>query len=180
MAVEASIVVEFGDEDASNSSLKIEIDDQHENNQYTDDDGEIQVYSSFAPDGEPVIIIHHDSTVQITDVKSTDGSMEKIGSNVSRTRESDSVFTSSTTEVDTGYVGMTGLSAEWFGNSCSVSIDSDETTTIVTSSGTYPAYGNLSFNVTFQEQWKITPPSMELDDDESYTIYIVVYVESVT
>lgn len=178
MAVEASIVTVFGDEESQSAVIKIEIDDQHVNNQYTDD-GEVKVKSSFLPNDKPVFIIHHDSFVKITSVKCTNGSVQKLSTNVSRSRETDGLFSFSGSTIDTGYVGLSSLSYIFYGNNCAPFIESSLKSTIKADSGTFPSYGKFTYTVNFQEQWMLTPPSLSLSDDESYTIYVVVYVESI-
>jgi len=174
MGVEASVIVEFADdigEDAQNVS--VELDNSHANN--LDDDGELK--SNFLPTDEPVFLIHHDTDIQITEVKCTDGSVRKLGTNVTRTREaSGELFPLATTKVSLSYFNINAVSVTWYGNTAKLEVDDSE---VSAKSGTFPCYGDISFSVKFNEQWKLSPPAMSLAEDESYNIAVVVYMEKV-
>lgn len=175
MGVEASIIVEFDDdisEDAQNVS--VELDDSHPNN--LDEDGDLK--SNFLPTDNPVFLIHHDTDIRITAVKSTDGTVTKLDTNVTRSRTSEGeLFPLSTSKLSLPYFNINSISSVWYGNSANLSVDDSEVSSV---SGTFPCYGDISYNVRFNEQWKLTPPSMSLGEDESYNIAVVIYMENVT
>lgn len=173
MAVEASIIVEFGDDvAAASANVIIEIDDEHQNN--LDEEGEAK---SFAPGDNPVFLIHHDTSVEITDVRCTNGSVFQIGINtiISRPRETDVLFTLISSDVSIPYSSGFDLNVEWFGNMASVDLSGQN---VIARNGTFPCYGNAEFNVIFNRQYQLNPPLLDLQDDETYTIYVVVYMRS--
>lgn len=179
MAVEASIIVEFG-EGAEDSNVAIEIDDAF----ITNLDREGNLKSTFHPTDNPVFLIHHGSDVQVASVSSTDGELEKIGINQLRIRETGALFTTPfvlATEddntVSTGYVDIVIDEVVCYGNQGSVYSDKGD---IKSSSGKIPFYCDIDFSVLFNEQWRLFPPDLELDDDETYIIYVVIYVDKVT
>lgn len=174
MAVEASIILEFG-EDVDVESVVVELDDGYSDNL----DSEGNVKGSFSPSESPVIIIHHDSSVRIKDVLSTDGSVSKIGIDQKRIRTIDALFTTRDSEVNVGYNNPGSLSVVWKGNTTSLFLQKDGMLVATDYYDTFPCVCKASFEVLFKEQWQLTPPSLVLDADESYTIYIVIYIENV-
>ena len=175
MAVEASIVLVFGegvDEDAAN--VAIEIDDEYSGNI----DWEGKVMSSFSPDDKPVVIIQYDSDyVRLANVRCTDGSVQELtGNSLERTRKAEVLFTALDVDaVSLGYLNPTSIDITWHGNTA-IALEDEG---LVPISGTFPCVGDVSFRTEFNEQWQLTPPSMQLSEDETYTIYIVVYMEAV-
>lgn len=179
MAVETSIVVEFGDSGGDPGSVVVELDNQHPAN--LTDTGEVK--SSFSPADRPVIIINHPSDVVITNVKSTDGIVTKIGSNQHRTRRNDYLFTLPSTENTISYSGVTGFNVTWYGNQSDITLDPvtgvlcpDSTKEAVQQ---LPCYGTFEYGVVFQSQYQLTPPPLTIGPDDTYTIYIVVYADVV-
>lgn len=173
MAVEASIILEFGDVDETTAGISIEIDEEFSGN--LDSDGNVK--SSFSPNDTPVFLIHHSNLVRIAAVKSTDGIVSMLGTDLPRIRDSEALFTTEDTEINLGYSNPSSLSVEWRGSTTAVTLNGSNV--IATSSETFPCVCDTTFQVVFNEQWMLTPPSMTLSDDESYIIYVVVYVENV-
>ena len=172
MGVEASIIVEFGDGADEDSGTVVELDDKHPNNLTTDDDGNVSM-KSFAPGDEPVFLIFTPSTIQIDRVACTDGSVSRLDVGINRDRKLNSLFTGTDTVVTPSYSEYVLGGAKWFGNSATLEVGEDG---IVARTGEFPCYGEVSISVQFAEQWKLTPPSLNLKENESYTIYVVVYV----
>lgn len=173
MATETSIIIEFGEDitdDTIGTTVTAEIDDQHEAN--LDSDGEVK--STFDPEDMPVILIHHGANVQIDKVVCTSGSVTKIGSNKTRVKEDTVTLTSADDDEHTlSYANVNGYnSLEWFGNTANITI---EDSLIVPGNGTYPCHGNIEFDVVFQHQYQLIPPTLELGADETYEIVIVIY-----
>lgn len=170
MATETTIIVEFGDDDGSDSNVIVEIDPENSSN--LDEDEETK--STFEPGDNPVILIHHDSNVQIDAVKCTHGAMIKIGSNITQVREETITLTS--LEDDENTVTYSNINAykslEWYGNTSVLKL---ENSTITPVSGTYPCHGLLKYNVLFQQQYQLISPELDLDSDETYEIVIVIY-----
>lgn len=177
MAVEASVVIDFADEDADDVSgiITVELDEEHSNNL----DAEGQLKSSFSPDDVPVFLIHHEPSIEVLDVKCTDGRVSSEGVNQTRTRTLDGLFTKEGTTISMSYYGVTSVDAEWYGNVGDVYINDDGELTTNASSSVYPCSCTTTYEVLFNEQWSLTPPSLDLEEDETYTIHVVVYVREV-
>ncbi len=170
MAVEASIIVEFGKGVAAGSVI-IELDGKHPNN--LDSSGKAK--TSFNTGDKPVFLIQYDpAKVKISSVKSTNGDTARLGLNIARSRKMSLLFTTLSTKVGLSYTGVSSASYTWFGNTGRVSIANNS---FVISGGTLPCYCEATYNVDFQEQWQLNPPILDLAADETYTIYVVVYVE---
>lgn len=176
MAVETSIVVVFGDGADSDGTVVAELDPLHDNN--LDSDGELKsTFDSVAPD-VPVLLIHHDDTVQLTRIVATSGSVESTEtSGITQTREVDLSFATEEDTVSIGYSNTTLDSVEWNGRTGTVVISGDN---IIYSSGETPFVGVATVNVTFQHQYFVNVPSgLDLDADETYEIVIFIYMENI-
>lgn len=170
MAVEASIIVEFG-KGAATGFVAIELDGEHPNN--LDSAGKVK--SSFSLSDSPVFLIQYDPVkIKITGVKSTNGSVSRLRLNVSRPRKIQLLFTTPDTTINLSYQGVTTADYTWFGN---VGIPYITNNSFKLSGGIIPCSAQASYNVTFQEQWMLSPPNLTLTADETYTIYVVVYAE---
>ena len=177
MGVEASVIIEFEGADADDISgtILVELDDEHSNN--LDSDGNVK--SSFAPEEEPVFIIHHDDTIEIIGVECTDGRVTNITSifSILRSRTFADVFTSIDTEISLSYFGADDLDETWYGNQGDIYIDG---MTVKATDGEFPCYCIATFTVPFNQRWQLTPPPLDLVDDETYTIYVVIYAREIT
>ncbi len=180
MAVETSIIVEFGDQKAESASIVVEIDDLHPNN--LDIKGDVK--SSFHPTEFPVFLIHHDTDIEITGVLCTHGEVIQIGVDQTRSRSLEAVFTTlldTATEDDNkisiGYSNVVLDTEEWYGNIGNININEGD---LCCNGGIIPCFVKVDFSVVFQEQWKLSPPDIELAEDETYTVYVVIYVRSIS
>lgn len=171
MAVEASIVVEFGEGVSEDETVLIEFDDQHSNN--LDAAGDIK--STFSPGEQPVFIVQHADTLRIANVLCTHGSIGLIGNNPIRSREKEILFTTLETEESLGYLNLVQTNLEWFGNTGSLLIENNQA---ILDGGTIPCLGNLNFDVVFNSQYMLTPPVLNLINDETYKIVVVIYMEN--
>lgn len=174
MAVEASVIIDFEGTSADEVSgtILVELDDEHPNN--LNADGELK--SSFSPDDTPVFLVHHDNTIEITDIRCTDGTLDSLGTNVRRTREVNAVFTRVDTEVSLSYYGVTSVVTEWFGN---VGVTHVNGMNWIANNGVFPCYCEGEISVLFNLQYQLTPPPLTLAGDETYTIYVVVYAREI-
>ena len=170
MAVETSIVVEFGEDVPSAGDVVIiELDPTHENNLNTA--GELK--STFAPGEMPVFIINHSDTISIDRVACTHGSIALIGNNISIEKSDSFVLTSDETTETINYVNVNSFTTETFlGNSGVIAVADS---IVTTESGSYPCLCNVTYNAVFQFQYQLTPPTLSLDADETYEIVVVVY-----
>lgn len=131
MTTPANVVVSFGSE----SDLLLELDDEL-------NDGA----SEFPPGRDVFFLIHAGVGVEVTDVLSTFGAVEILGS-VTREKEIDVLFTPEKATIELGYEQVGGVDIEWIGNQGgqitvgkgSVAIDAE----------TAPAAGKVSFKVRF-------------------------------
>lgn len=172
MAVEASIVVVFGEEEPSDSDIVVvEFDPNHENN--LDSEGKLK--SIFDPDDTPVFLLHHSNTLQVVDILASSGTVSQIGSNIVQNREVSASFPKLESEVSLGYDEITSGSMAWIGNSGSVQIKNGSSLELV--GGNIPCLGTFTFSVTFQGQYMVTPPVLDLEPDETYEILVVIYME---
>lgn len=172
MGVEASVVVEFGESVTdTGGTVVIELDDENSNNL----NSEGKVKSTFLPGEQPVFIINHSDDLVVADVRCTDGSIAQTGSNQTRSREDEVLFTKIGDDTTLQYAGIDSASFEWRGNTGNVSVSES---VLKLESGSYPCAGTTSFNVLFQKEYMLTPPSLDLSPDESYEISIVVYMEA--
>jgi hypothetical protein len=170
MAVEASIVVQFIDSTTSETGdVIIELDPTHINNL----DAEDELKSNFIPTDQPVFLIHHNNKVYIDSVACTNGSVVYLGENKIREREIE-LFFSNEEEITISYFNPTLKSIEWYGNSCTFVIDGNTLTPNPT--GTFPCLANSVFNVLYNKQYKLIPPSLTLSTDETYKIIVVIYM----
>ena len=182
MAVEASVIIEFeGTEGEEPSGLiSVELDPTHANN--LDSEGDLK--SSFAPTEEPVFLIHHDDTLEITHVECTDGRLYELTGNQDQSREFAALFTSEDTEISLAYFGITDIDEEeWYGNEGVLVLgnnDDDAWVLTATATSEFPCHCTGTFTVNFIERWRLVPPPLELVDDETYIIHVVIYVREVT
>ncbi len=170
MAVEASIVVQFIDSTTSETgNVVVELDPIHINNLDAND----QLKSNFIPTDQPVFLVHHNDKVYVDSVACTHGSVIYLGENKTRERELE-LFFSSTDEITISYNKPTLKSIEWYGNSCTFAIDGNVLTP--NASGTFPCLADAVFNVLYNRQYKLIPPSLDLEADETYKIVVVIYM----
>lgn len=173
MAVETSIVVQFGTGVTGVGDIAIiEFDPEHENNLNTDGD----VKSTFEPDDRPVFLVHLASHLQITDIKCTHGSVMEIGRNLIQQRENSSLFNLEGSVNSYGYALATNLASEWYGN---VGVPVINASGIELDGGATPCYGDFTFDVNFDRQYMLVPPTLNLVGDETYSIYCVIYVDAI-
>lgn len=178
MATEASIIIEFGDDvvdtDSLDSTVVVELDGENDLN--LDEDGSLK--STFGTTEQPVFIIHHGSNVQIDRVACSHGSVVQIGSGKYREKEETVSLTSEEDNENTlGYANVNSYTdLEWFGNSAVLSV---EDSVIIPKSGSFPCHGKMTYQALFQLQYQLLPPTLELEDDETYEILIVVYASKV-
>ncbi len=176
MGIEASVIIDFGEgsDEEPSGTISVEFDEEHPNN--LDSDGNLK--SSFAPEEQPVFIIHHDNTLAIIDVKCTDGRVDKllgVKDLIVRERSVDCVFPKVDTKVGLSYYGVNDLDETWYGNIGKIVLDGMN---VLVRVGIFPCYCTAIFNASFVEQWQLTPPPLDLEEDETYTIYVVVYVKA--
>lgn len=179
MAVEASVIIEFeGVSQDPTGLIIVELDPEHANN--LDSEGNLK--SVFALDDEPVFLIHHEPTLEITRIKCTDGRLYSVSGSLDQTREFEALFTTKDTEINLAYSGVDIIDEEtWYGNEGQLSLgyNKDRSWVLTASGDEFPCHCTGKFTVLFQERHRLVPPPLELDDDETYVIYVVIYVKEV-
>lgn len=164
MAVNASIVINFSDSADSSASVNVELDPGAEENL---EDGELKSSFDPGPPDTPVIIINHSNSLAIGSVTCTEGSMGGNTGPVSRTVEDEySLFGGEDSSIS-------------YANASPVSLPSNFTFSGSTlkNNGTTPQTGDISYTVPFQGQYKLTPPSgmvMDEDGNKEITIWIMM------
>lgn len=170
MSVEATILVEFNSE-SSNTGDYIAIAEL--------DDISNDSKTSFLPGEQPVIRSHFSNNIRVDNIVATAGSINSVGSAI-RTIEHTNLFTSrdslNPTEYELPVVPLSTL----------VSYDgrSGGYTTESLSGGRINLKGDVSLtpflmrmvNTYSVNLYRLIPPSLTLEEGETYTIYVVFYV----
>lgn len=169
MSIAASIVITFG-EDADDSAICVaELDDSLN----VDDAGD--EITDFEPGDLVFFLLHYDSSLlSIGSVRCTHGQIVKQNT-VTRSRDQEAYFSDSDDTVDLDYVPKGSISAEWYGNAPTGLKKSSGEMTV--SGGDFPCLGLLTYNISAQG-YKLITPSVELDDDEDYTIRVEIIMEA--
>jgi len=159
----ASVVIEFGDTVTDTSAVAVVELDEVYNEEKT----------SFAPGDEPRICLHYDKNVYtLTSVTSSSGDIIGMGDE-EREREEQVDFINIDDEVTLTYIPYGTLTFNNYGNEPEYS----RADNILTCTG-----GSLpsTSDVTMQVQmglYKLIPPAVELDEDETYRILTVFTLE---
>lgn len=135
--------------------------------------------TTFQP-GEPCyFLIKHSDTVRVNSVKATNGECFKQGT-VVRTKEDNALFVelnSKNYKPSISYSPDSAPSAIWYGNQGGAISANKQTKELNISSGAVPCFAKITFPVTFQ-QWKLIPgPIVFPEGEDTYDIYIVIYLE---
>ena len=173
MAVEASVIVVLETKDEDSASIVVELDDGYADN--LDIDGNLK--SQFLPEETPVFLIEHGPEIEITDVRCTDGRVDSIGTNQDRNRITEVLFTTEKTKEQLQYSTIVFNDISWFGN---IGIPYQDGNTIrVEADSAFPCFGECHYTVLFNRQYKLTPPPLILEEDETYKIYVVIYAREI-
>lgn len=173
MAVEASIVVDFGDGAPGDDELVVvEFNEDHSNN--LDSDGEVK--NSFRPGEQPVFMVNHSPALRIESVKCTDGSVRLSGNNLTKERDKEVLFTTLESKDSLGYSEPVLTTIEWFGNTGNLIINNSQAELVT---GTIPCLGHVTYDVVFNSEYILTPPTLSLEGDETYKIVVVIYMERI-
>lgn len=161
---QTTIVVSFGDDSAlSEGYYSVELDAVGNEDR-----------SSFAPNEEVLFLIQHDSTMQISRIVSTNGSIQSRG-DVSRTKEETILFAEEGESQSLPCLGS--LTTEFKYNSCALESDSVNSTDIISAAGNFPALCDIAVVGSFH-QYALIPSIPDLLPDETYDVYIVIYFEA--
>lgn len=174
MGVEATIIIQFGESvDAETAFVVAELDETL--NTYVDDDGETKVKTTFQMEDTPWFWIHMQPGLRITRYDSTDGHLNYAGSKrPSRTQRI--LFTrndgSSEAKHTFGYYPYGGYSYEFLGDTSSISASGRD----LQATGKVPVLVDVTANLEAYS-FQLIPPSKTLEEDETYQIACVIYVD---
>lgn len=170
---ETTVTVVFNDGEDNDHIILAELDDVLN----VDSDGE--VISTFAPGDEPYIRFNASDNVTIDSVVATDGGVLSLG-NVSRTIELEQLFASNDAAepdelsfsvvvdtVDVSYIGRDGsFTTKDLGNGMLKYVgDIASVPFLMAATIDYTA-----------KSYQLIPPTLNLDEEETYNIYVVFYV----
>jgi len=169
MGIEGTIVVEFGESVASDQQFTVvELDDAVN----VDTSGNIK--TSFNPDDTPGFVVHYDETQLCIDrVECSSGSVS-AGSLVSRTRTRQLQFTNTDDSQELSHIPDGDVDFEEYGNSPAIVQDGRK----IRAAGQVPAIGEATYSIRCRA-YRLNPPTLTLEEDETYPILVVVYMEAV-
>lgn len=171
MAVKGTIVVEFGKSVSDSSFVIIELDDEVNQTEQG------EVYTSFLPSEEAGFIVHFDTAeLRIDRVESSDGSIAG-GNTVTRSRTQQLQFTNTEDDEQLSYIPSNEPTPMWYGNAPGVTRDNRN---IRAGGEPLPAIGDFAFNIQAVSYILSPPTGLVLEDDETYPVLAVVYMEEAT
>lgn len=159
-----SLVVRFGSGADSSALVRLELDDVL-------NDGK----TSFSPGDTINIRLHHDSSVQLGRMLSTDGMMAWQGHGLRQISEQ-FLFAEPDDVHQLSCVPASSLSTGFYGREATGLLRSSSRDVVI-SGGDLPSLAAIDYQADFL-LYRLLAPEMELSDDESYPIYIVAYMES--
>ena len=161
-----SLVVKFGGGADASDLAKLELDDLLNEDK-----------TSFAPGDTIYLRLHHDSSVQLNQLLSTDGMVSSEGSG-SRDIEEQLLFAEAEDSHELGYVVEGALAFGYYGRQATGLKRTGQRQVIITG-GDLPSLALVQYTASFS-LFKLLAPDVELEEDESYPITIVAYMEAVT
>ena len=168
MTTETTIVVEFGTGADSSALVVIELDDQVN----IGADGKTK--TSFVPGDEPGFIVHFDpAALRIESVKSSSGMVVDQG-NVSRARTKSMQFSATDPQTMT-HIPAGSVNGTWYGNDPVISVDGRQ----ITPTGIIPAIGEIAYTIAARA-YKLIPPPLELGQDDTWPVLVVVTMGVIT
>jgi hypothetical protein len=163
--VAESLVVSFGVGANSDALVVLELDDEL--------NGDV---TSFAPGDDIFFRLHHDETVQLGKMLSTDGQVASQGSGT-RTIDGQLLFAEIDDSHDLPYLVSSGFEYQFLGREATGLKRSNNRTVTITG-GDLPSLAVVSYSASFSF-FKLITPDVTLEDDESYPITVVAYMEAV-
>jgi len=163
--VAASTVVSFGSAGASGALVVFELDEAM-------NDGK----TSFAPEDEVFLRLHHETSVQLERIAATHGQIDFQGAGY-RSIEQQLLWEDAETEHELSYVPNGGLAAIYYGNEASSLKKSGDRMAVI-SGGVFPALSLVSYSSGFS-LFRLITPKIVLAENEIYPISVVAYMEEV-
>lgn len=179
MAIQGSIVLDFGDDVSDDSFVIVELDDQGN----TDSEG--NVITSFRPEEEARFIVHYDpAELQIANVVCSSGVVSGGGETV-RTRSQAVQFVNTTDKVQLSYIPEGGnVDFTWYaehgGNSPAIDVTVEYQTKYMVAFAPVPAIGTAAYDIWCRAYTLAPPTGLVLEEDETYLVLCVVKMEAAT
>ncbi len=169
MSIEASLIVDYGDEAAAGAGgVFLELD----NAQNIDAAGEVK--SQFSPGDTVYFLLHHSSAWVLSEMNSTSGTIYFINDPVTRTRAMQADFVREGSSQQSQYFSIFNLVKVVYGNDAAILLRDNNI--IYAGDGVFPVTADMTFSTTFK-LFKLVCPTPVLADDETYRIRIVAYME---
>ncbi len=161
-------VLSFGEAAAGSGALIVaEIDED----KHLDDDGNVE--SSFLPETEVFVLIHHDPEIKIVRVRDTgEGDLQRIGT-VTRSRTEEMTFTHTEDKQDLPHNPNGVPSASWYGRSSSLVLDGRQLRAV-----SCPCLGEVTYSFTAVQYRYRLPGSVDLAVGEQFPVDLVVEYET--
>jgi hypothetical protein len=163
--IAATLVIQFGEGADASALAVVELDDSRN----LDAAGEVR--TSFYPGDQVFFLVHHAPTLRIGSVVPTAGSVFPQGQQ-SFSRTVQQLF-ADTEPVSLSHLPAGGVTAAWYGRSTSLAQAEHQLT-----AADPPAIGELSYSFSGQ-LYRLQTPVVELSEDDSYPVAIVVTLEAV-
>ncbi|MCK5605597.1 hypothetical protein KAR91_27130 [Candidatus Pacearchaeota archaeon] len=139
-------------------------------------DSEGNPKTTFNPGDDFYFLVHHDHTILIDSVKSTSGALRAQGEKT-RTNEQLITFTLKTEEHALRHRPQGAISATYYGNEVSgLAVNNRKLTA---SGGRFPADGLVSYSYRALS-YKLTSPTPNLGENDTWPIHAVAYYRDVT
>lgn len=171
MAIEGSIVVQFGDAVDDESFVVVELDDK------VNKDNIGNVITTFLPSESAGFIVHFDeSLLRVDSVECSSGKVTG-GDRTERDRTQQVQFVNTEDKVELSYIPAGEVEFEWYaegadGNEPEIDVDGKKMLALSET----PGIGEATFNINCRA-YTLEPPALELDEDESYPILCVINME---
>ena len=138
-------------------------------------DGKSQEKTSFHPGEQFYFLAQHDEKLRISEVKSSFGAIQSLGT-VSRSHtDSIQIATAEDTQ-GLAYTPSASAAFRWYGNDPGLTIIERA---VSVRTGPLPAVGTISYSSTWSS-YRLIPAALKLKGDEEWPALIVIYMEERT
>ncbi len=166
MSVGATIISQFGEGADSSAFVAIELDET------LNLDAEGNAKTSFDPGDEIWFWIQHAETLVIERIEATSGMVVDCGT-VCRSRTQELTFTG-TDSIELSHIPARNPSYAWYGNE---GADMARNGRSVSVGGNTPCTCDAEIPIDVH-LYRFVPPRLELDEEKTYRVVIVTYVEA--
>lgn len=166
MAIDATVVVQFGDGASDDGFVVVSLDDTRN----LDASGDSK--TSFYPGDEVYFFVHMDPGLHITKVTKTAGTITNLGIQTFHDHTTSVQFVDIDETAELERIPTVITHTIWWGNQPTYTRD----VRLLTNTFDGPAIGEISCSF-IANLFLFTPPSMELAEDEEFPVLIVIHVE---